>query len=108
MELPELGITPITADAPAGEDPRYLPAFEQLQSEVEKLSSPAGGCAPDWEKAVTLAAEVLEKHSKDLLAASYLSVALIHTRRLEGFSLGLKKLSYAVVICHGMDDGYKL
>lgn len=89
MEISELGRRPIAAGRPAGSDVRYAPNFDELQAELDKLSSPAAAGSLDWEKVVRLGAEILERHSKDLLVASYLAVALIHTRKQEGFALGL-------------------
>jgi hypothetical protein len=40
MNFPALGTSPVSAESPAGEDIRYQPAFEDLQAEVDKLSSP--------------------------------------------------------------------
>jgi type VI secretion system protein VasJ len=61
-----------------------------LQAEVDKLSSPALAGTVNWEKVCRFATDILMNKSKDLLVASYLSVALIHTRRNDGFSVGLK------------------
>jgi type VI secretion system protein VasJ len=89
MDLLALGKQPISPDKPAGADVRYDPAYDELQSEVDKLSSPAAGPV-DWEKVGRFASDILMNKSKDLLVASYLAVALIHTRRNDGFSVGLK------------------
>jgi len=89
MDLTALGKQPISTDYPAGSDVRYDPAFDELQSEVDKLSSPAAAGSVDWEKVTRLATDILINKSKDMLVASYLAVALIHTRRDDGFSVGL-------------------
>lgn len=93
MDLSALGKQPISTDYPAGSDVRYDPAFDELQSEVDKLSSPAAAGSVDWEKVTRLATDILAYKSKDMLVASYLSVALIHTRRDDGFSVGLSLYS---------------
>jgi type VI secretion system protein VasJ len=93
MDLSALGKQPIGTDYPAGSDVRYDPAFDELQSEVDKLSSPAAAGSVDWEKVTRLAADILTNKSKDMLVASYLAVALIHTRRDDGFSVGLSLYS---------------
>jgi type VI secretion system protein VasJ len=90
MELISLGKQPISPEQPAGVDIRYDPLFEELQTEVGKLSSPLGAGSMDWAKVVHLASKILGEKSKDLLAASYLAVGLIYTQKIEGFSLGLK------------------
>lgn len=90
MELESLGKEPISPDQPTGGDSRFDPLFEELQAEVGKLSSLSGPGSIDWGKVTRLSSEILGEKSKDLLAASYLSVALIYQRKVEGLSLGLK------------------
>jgi type VI secretion system protein VasJ len=91
MNLPALGTSPISAENPAGEDVRYQPVFEDLQAEVDKLSSPSAAAASiDWQKISTLAAEILSNQSKDLLVASYFCVAQIHLFRIPGLEIGLQ------------------
>lgn len=90
MDLSELGRLPVSNDRPTGCDVRYDPAFDELQTEVDKLSSPALAGSVDWEKVCRFSADILAHKSKDLLVASYLAVALIHTRGADGFVMGLK------------------
>ena len=90
MDLSELGKQPISTDKPAGSDMRYDPAFDELQTEVDKLSSPALAGSVNWEKVSRFASDILMHKSKDLLVASYLAVALIYTRGNDGFAMGLK------------------
>jgi len=90
MDLSELGRLPVSSDRPTGSDIRYDTAFDELQTEVDKLSSPALAGSVDWEKVCRFAADILMHKSKDLLVASYLAVALIHTRGGDGFAIGLK------------------
>jgi type VI secretion system protein VasJ len=90
MDLSVLGKHPISTDKPSGSDVRYDPAFDELQTEVDKLSSPAIAGTINWEKVCRFSTDILMNKSKDLLVASYLSVALIHTRRNDGFAAGLK------------------
>jgi len=90
MNLESLGKEPISQEQPTGMDVRFEPLFEELQAEVGKLSSLAGPASVDWGKIVKLSSEILGEKSKDLLAASYLTVALIYTRQIEGFAIGLK------------------
>ncbi|MBC8017923.1 MAG: type VI secretion system protein TssA [Verrucomicrobia bacterium] len=90
MDLSALGRQPISTDKPAGADVRYDPAYDELQAEVDKLSSPTAAGSVNWEKVGRYATDILMNKSKDLLVASYLAVALIHTRRNDGFTVGLK------------------
>ena len=91
MNFPALGTSPVSAESPAGEDIRYQPAFEDLQAEVDKLSSPSASAESiDWQKISRLAVEILSNQSKDLLVASYFCVAQIHLSRIQGLELGLQ------------------
>ncbi len=90
MNLEALGKEPISQDQPTGTDVRFEPSYEELQAEVGKLSSLSGPGSVDWGKVIKLSSEVLAEKSKDLLAASYLSVALIYQKQMEGFAVGLK------------------
>ncbi len=87
MDIEALGRTPVHKEKKAGADARYDPDFESLQNEISKMVSPTEKM--DWERVKSLAAGILETKSKDILAASYLSVALIHTDGLDGFAAGL-------------------
>jgi len=89
MDLQLLGKEPISQDNPSGSDIRYDPEFEELKAEVDKLSTPKAAGSIDWGKVVKLSSGILNEKSKDLLVASYLSVGLIHTRKFEGFIIGL-------------------
>jgi len=92
MDLLSLGKEPIEAKQPAGVDSRYEPEFEALQAEIDKLSSPTAAVT-DWKKVVGLGTQILEEKSKDLLVASYLSVALIHREQVKGLGIGLRILA---------------
>lgn len=89
MELLELGKTPISQDSPCGADVRYEPEYEDLQSEIEKLTSPTSSGGIDWERVIKLSSDILAENSKHLLVASYLFVALVHSKGIEGFGTGL-------------------
>ncbi|MBW2109755.1 MAG: type VI secretion system ImpA family N-terminal domain-containing protein, partial [Deltaproteobacteria bacterium] len=89
MDLASLGKQPVSEKAPTGADVRYEPAFEELQAEIDKLSNPSASGEMDWNKVNTLAAQILSEQAKDLLVASYLAVAQIHTAGIEGFGIGL-------------------
>jgi len=90
LDLLSLGKNPINPDQPTGSDVRYEPEYEELQSEIDKLSSPSSSGGIDWQKVSDTAAFILAEKSKDLLVASYLAVSQIHTRKIEGFAVGLK------------------
>jgi type VI secretion system protein VasJ len=90
LHLSTLGSEPISEDRPTGADARYDPAYDELQTEVDKLSAPAAATPVNWEKVSLLATDILTNTSKDLLVASYLAVALIHTRGNDGCTVGLK------------------
>ena len=92
MDLWVIGKEPISPDQPTGVDCRYEPEFEELQAQVDKLSSPTEAIT-DWKKAVALGSQILEQKSKDLLVASYLAVALIHRQQVEGLGIGLRILA---------------
>lgn len=89
MDTLTLGKEPISPDQPAGSDVRYEPEFEQLQAEIDKLSSPSASETMDWRRVDKLASEILASKAKDLLVASYLAVAQIHTAGIDGFGVGL-------------------
>ena len=89
MEIIDLGKTPISTDLPSGEDVRYEPEYEELQTEIEKLSSPTSQGATDWDKVVGLATTILGEKSKDLLVASYLFVGLLQSQGLEALAPGM-------------------
>ncbi len=90
MELSELGKEPIAGDSPTGSDVRYEPEFEDLQAEIDKLSSVTAEGGPDWKKVVSLSSEILQSRSKDLLVAAYLAAGLVQTQGLEGLAIGLR------------------
>jgi type VI secretion system protein VasJ len=66
MEIDSLGKDPIQPDQPAGSDVRYEPEYEQLQAEIDKLSSPSASGGIDWKKVNDLAVSILDKKCKDL------------------------------------------
>ncbi len=85
MELTELGIQPISADKPSGEDVRYDEDFEKLQDEIDKLSiASASGAGINWEQVVKQATAILAEKSKNILVACYLAGGLCETRGFDG------------------------
>lgn len=89
MEIREVGITPVPGAQPAGSDVRSDEVFDRLSTEIEKMSSPSAAGALDWQKVLDLSAEILSTCSKDLLVASYLSMALMKMQGLKGLAMGV-------------------
>ena len=97
MALAELGVNPISADKPAGEDVRYDSQFEEVQAEIDKLSiASVDGEGIHWNQVVKLATSILREKSKDLQVAIYLAVALINTSQFEGFADGTEVIQELV------------
>lgn len=92
MDLLSLGKEPINEEHPAGSDVRYEPEFEALQAEIDKMSMPSASGGIDWNVVNKLSTEILAGKAKDLLVVSYLAVAQIHTRKMEGFETGITVL----------------
>lgn len=88
MELLDLGRKPVSETSPAGTDARYEPEYDQLQQEIDKLSSATAGGAIDWKHVVKLSSTILFSKSKDLKVASYLGAGLINLKGVEGISAG--------------------
>ncbi|MGL1862960.1 MAG: type VI secretion system protein TssA [Pseudodesulfovibrio sp.] len=92
MDLLELGKHPINDANPAGEDARYEPEYDELQQEIDKLSSATAAGAVDWKHVVKVGYVILSTKSKDIKVASYLGVALHHLKEVEGLSTGTQIL----------------
>ena len=89
MDLSELGVKPISEGQPAGEDVRYEQEFEDLQAEIDKLSSAStGGEGIQWDMVVKLSIGILSEKSKNFQVATYMAVALLHTDQFEGLVQG--------------------
>ena len=91
MDIISLGKTPISEDAPAGEDTTYLPEFEEIQNEIDKLSvvSEQAGQV-DWNRVLDLSSRLLAEKSKNILVAAYMAEALMKTREIEGLHEGAR------------------
>ncbi|HEY6099025.1 MAG TPA: type VI secretion system protein TssA, partial [Anaeromyxobacter sp.] len=85
-------LAPIAGASPAGATARFDPEYQSLADEVGKLDMPAGG-EVNWKKVVSGAGTMLQKKSKDLVMAAYLSHALHVTQGLGGLVTGLVLLS---------------
>lgn len=92
MDEIRIGKTPISEDCPAGTDTRYEPAFEELQTEIDKLSSPSAIGGVDWQRISNLSEKILSEESKDLLVASYFAVSRIYIEELPGLTRGTQVL----------------
>jgi len=84
-----IGRTPVSQENAAGIDVRYDPVFEALQTEVDKMYSPATIEKVNWQKISELGSDILQNHSKDLTTAAYLGVALVKNHGILGFEVGL-------------------
>ncbi len=90
----DIGGTPISDAAPAGEDASYDEEYEELVREIEKLSMVQSPDNPiDWDKVAALGAVIISTRSKDLKIAAYMGIALLHTDGLPGLAVGVKILS---------------
>jgi type VI secretion system protein VasJ len=88
-DIAALGQKPISEAAPAGAPARYEPEFEKLSAEIGKLESVDGKGSIHWDTVVESAAAVLDGKSKDLLAASYLTLGLLQENGYAGLAAGL-------------------
>ncbi|MEA3640540.1 MAG: type VI secretion system protein TssA [Lamprobacter sp.] len=90
-------LTPVSADAPAGEDLEYDPQFvaleEAMRSEPEQQfgETIVAATEEDWQSVKKLALELLPR-SKDLRVVVYLVQALTHQEGLAGMQQGLALL----------------
>ena len=89
MDFEALGTTPVAQDNPAGEDARYEPEFEELETEIGKLNSPTASSGVEWDKVIELSSKILAEKSKNLLVACYLSIGLMKRDDLEGLAEGV-------------------
>jgi len=89
MDFLLLGKEPVNADQPVGSDVKYEPEFDDLQAEIDKLSSPSATESTDWKKVSNISSAILAEKSKDLLVASYFAVSRIYLNQLDGLGVGL-------------------
>lgn len=94
MELLDVGKSPVSPDHPAGLDPSYELEFEQLQTEIDKLSMPSSdGQGIDWDKIIKLSQVILGQKGKHMQIAAYLAVALLRKRAIPGLADGVRILA---------------
>lgn len=84
----EIGAKPISSDSPAGAPAKDDADFLAIQDEIQKMESLVGG-AVDWKVVVRGGRTVLGERSKDLLAASYVCLGLLHEEGYQGLAAGL-------------------
>lgn len=89
MDYSTIGKSPISTDAPCGNEARYEPAYEAVLNEIEKLSSPTASGQVDWALVAENGAVILKEKSKDLTIACYLCMALVVTRQVDGLDQGV-------------------
>jgi len=78
---------PISADAPCGEDVKYDDDFQAVKQQINQIGSVSGEV--DFDEVVAKSYAILETKSKDLMTASYLSLALARTQGSDGALEGL-------------------
>jgi len=88
----------LSAEAPAGSDVTYDPRFEQIATEIEKLSSVTGG-RPDWRLIVEQGEGLLTTTSKDLRLCAWVTLAKVNVQSWTGLVGGLEG-TLAVVSTH--------
>ncbi|MFP5426860.1 MAG: type VI secretion system protein TssA [Gammaproteobacteria bacterium] len=80
-------LTPISGDAPVGEDPGYDDDFQRMREEVNKLSG------ADVDLVAQLAQKLLQQSCKDLRVATYYLWARLHRDGETGLAEGLNLLA---------------
>lgn len=91
--ISELGKLPFEGASPVGNEVRGEPAFDLLEVELSKLSSPVHSASVDWNRITRLSAELLSTRGKDLMVACYLTGGLFETRSLAGMADGLQVIA---------------
>ncbi len=85
---PALGTAPIAGASPTGENARYDPDYEALEAEIKKMGSLTGEVVA-WPKVMELGQKLLAGKTKDLLIASYVSLAALNTQGYLGLAAGV-------------------
>jgi len=105
MPLPDTLLTPLPGDQPCGADLRYDPLYDKIkEARREDDDAPQGEWErprklADWPQVIKLATEALEKRSKDLQIAAWLTEALLRRDGCAGLRDGLTLL-------HGFIDRF--
>ena len=94
-ELLSALLTPIPGDNPAGRDLRYDPRYDRVKdARREDADLPQGALVverkiADWPLVVTVARQLLERETKDLQLAAWLTEALLRRQGMTGLATGL-------------------
>ncbi len=103
--LIEALLVPVPGDNPAGAELRYDPRYDQVkEARREDPDLPRGPQEgprklSDWPAVVKLSRELIEKESKDLQLAAWLTEALLNRDGLTGLATGVR-------VMHGILDTY--
>ncbi len=81
-------------EGPAGVNARHEPLYDQVRTEVNKLTAQAiGEEGVDWKGLVDACTQLLTTKTKDLALAAYLGLGLLRTHGYEGLAAGLEVLT---------------
>jgi type VI secretion system protein ImpA len=98
MPLPDTLLNPLPGDQPCGADLRYDPLYDKIkEARREDDDAPQGEWerprkVADWPQVIKLATEALDKRSKDLQVAVWLTEALLRREGCAGLGEGLTLL----------------
>ncbi|HZD05053.1 MAG TPA: type VI secretion system ImpA family N-terminal domain-containing protein, partial [Longimicrobiales bacterium] len=98
MPLPDDILEPISPDAPVGADLRYEAVYDEIrEAREEELDLPQGDWqrerkTADFAKVLKLATDVLQKRSKDLQVAAWLTEAKLRREGFQGLHEGIDLL----------------
>lgn len=92
LQFDEL-LAPIAGENPSGESLKYQPLWDDLtaarRGRTDAVTEGADA-EPDWRRVQALACDALERKSKDLQIAGWLTEALVHTSGFAGLRDGLR------------------
>ncbi len=88
----ELGSQPVSAERPAGVNPRDGANFTALKSQIDRLTDLHAGQAVEWPIVERLSAQILREEGKDLAAGTWLAMAMYRQRGLIGLADGIHVL----------------
>ncbi|MCY1329002.1 type VI secretion-associated protein [compost metagenome] len=88
----ELAANPISSGDYPGEDVRYSPEYESLETELAKASSLHGNGLVDWQKVLEVSEAILRTQSKDLRVAAWMTWALQQQESFAGLQAGMAML----------------
>lgn len=88
----DLVATPISSENYAGEDVRYCPEYECLETELAKASSMHGNGQMDWQRILEVSEGILRTQSKDLRVATWMTWALHQRESFAGLQAGVAML----------------